>query len=89
MTFDTLNLPTVTSRDVGRTARRAAGWLSLGAAPAFACMAVLTDVLGRGAYEMMCPMTTHLSSLSGMVPMYALMTTFHCGPWLKLIFRER
>jgi hypothetical protein len=79
----------LSSGDVRGTARRAAGWLSLGAAPAFACMAVLTDILGRGAHETMCPMATHLSSLTGMVPMYALMTAFHCGPWLELIFRKR
>jgi hypothetical protein len=27
--------------------------------------------------------------LSGMVPMYLLMSAFHLAPWLKLIFARR
>jgi hypothetical protein len=30
-----------------------------------------------------------MSPLSGMVPMYALMSAFHFTPWLKLISRWR
>jgi hypothetical protein len=29
------------------------------------------------------------SPLSGMVPMYLLMSAFHLAPWLKLIFSQR
>jgi len=63
----------------------AAGWLSLAAAPTFAVMALLTGVFGGGAMDMICSQE-HASALSGMVPMYLLMTAFHSAPWLKLIF---
>ena len=64
---------------------RAADWLSLGAAPIFAAMATLTSVLGRGAPEVLCSAMSHTSALSGMVPMYVLMSIFHVAPWLKLV----
>ena len=65
--------------------RRAAGWLSLAAAPTFAIMAVLTGL--SGAHDMVCS-TVHVASpLNGMVPMYVLMTVFHCVPWLRLMSR--
>jgi hypothetical protein len=89
MILDTLNLPKVSSGNVGRTTLRAAEWLSLGPAPAFAFMAALTGISGRGAHETLCAMAIRSSPLSGMVPMYALMSAFHCGPWLRLIFRAR
>jgi len=38
---------------------------------------------------MMCSATDGVSLLSGMVPMYVLMSAFHSAPWLKLIFRSR
>jgi hypothetical protein len=60
-----------------------ADWLSLGAAPTFAMMALLTGVLGG---DMLC---SAASPLSGMVPMYVLMSAFHSGPWLKLIASRR
>ena len=76
-----------------RTGRRreaaalgAAGWLGLAAAPSFAIMALLTYVSGAGA-DMMCSAGQDASPLSGMVPMYVLMSTFHLAPWLKLISR--
>jgi hypothetical protein len=50
--------------------RRAAEWLSLGAAPTFAFMAALTAVLGGGVHEMSCATGSPTSALSGMVPMY-------------------
>src|SRR4051812_30085711 len=65
----------------------AAGWLSLAAAPTFAVMALLTCVPGEGA-DMMCS-AAHGSPLSGMLPMYLLMSAFHSAPWLKLISRRR
>lgn len=64
---------------------RAANWLSLGAAPTFAVMAVLTSVLGHGAPEMLCSAMPQMSALSGMVPMYVLMSVFHVAPWLRLV----
>jgi hypothetical protein len=67
-------------------ARGAADWLSLAAAPTFAIMALLTGVLG-GPQDMLCTSAQDASPLSGMVPMYMLMSTFHSAPWLKLISR--
>jgi hypothetical protein len=62
-------------------------WLSLAAAPTFAIMALTTSVLGGGPTYMICS-AQHGSLLSGMVPMYMLMSAFHSPPWLKLIFRR-
>jgi hypothetical protein len=58
-------------------------FLSLAATPAFAIMALLTGVLGPP--DMLCSTTQHASPLSGMVPMYLLMSAFHSAPWLRLI----
>lgn len=58
-------------------------WLSLAAAPTFATMALMT-MLGDGP-DMLCMAAHNLSPLSGMVPMYLLMSAFHLTPWLKLI----
>jgi hypothetical protein len=66
----------------------AAGFLSLAAAPTFAIMALLTCVLGGGSPDAMCSMAG-TSPLSGMVPMYLLMSAFHTAPWLKLISSRR
>ena len=66
----------------------AAQWLSLAAAPSFALMALLTGVFGGGAMDMICSQE-HASALSGMLPMYLLMSAFHSAPWLKLIARWR
>jgi len=69
-----------TGRRSHAAALDAAGWLGLAAAPTFAVMALLTYLFGAGV-DMMCSM----SPLSGMVPMYVLMSAFHFAPWLKLI----
>jgi hypothetical protein len=66
---------------------RAADWLSLGAAPTFALMAVATAILDSGTHQMWCSAAMHMSLLTGMVPMYALMSAFHLTPWLRLISR--
>jgi len=63
-------------------AEAAIDWLRLAAAPAFAIMALLT---GDGPMPMIC--STGL--LTGMVPMYLLMSIFHAPPWLKLIANRR
>jgi hypothetical protein len=62
----------------------AAGWLALAAAPIFAVMALLTYLSGGDA-DMMCSAAHGVSPLSGMVPMYLLMSAFHSAPWLKLL----
>jgi hypothetical protein len=66
----------------------AAGWLGLAAAPTFAIMALLTGV-GGGPPDMLCSAVQDASPLSGMVPMYLLMSAFHSAPWLKLISGRR
>jgi hypothetical protein len=68
--------------------RGAADWLSLAAAPTFVIMALLTHTLG-GMPEMVCSAAQDASPLSGMVPMYLLMSAFHLSPWLKLISSRR
>jgi len=68
------------------TALRAADWLGLAATPTFALMALLTCVLDASAPAMLCSAVPGGSALSGMAPMYALMSAFHAAPWLKLLF---
>jgi hypothetical protein len=63
-------------------ARGAADWLCLAAAPSFAIMALLTGVFSGGPPDMLCS-AAHASPLSGMVPMYLLMSAVHSAPWLK------
>ena len=67
---------------------QAAGWLSLGASPVFALMAVLTGITHGGAMAM-CPMAD-ASPLGwmpggGMALMYLLMSLFHATPWVRII----
>ena len=69
--------------------RGAVHWLGLAAAPTFAIMALLTGVLGGGPPDVLCPAAHDASPLSGMVPMYLLMSAFHSAPWLKLISSRR
>ena len=64
----------------------AAAWLSLAATPTFAVMALLAAVHGGSMPDMMC--SGGGSPLSGMVTMYALMSAFHVGPWLRLLSRR-
>lgn len=72
-----------TVRDSGSgIARTAADWLYLAAAPTFAIMALLTGVLG-GPTDLLC--SAGSLPLSGMTPMYLLMSAFHLAPWLKLV----
>lgn len=65
------------------------GWLHLAATPTFAIMALLTGALGGGPMDMLCSTAQDASFLSGMVPMYLLMSAFHAAPWLKLISSRR
>jgi hypothetical protein len=57
-------------------------WLSFAAAPTFAGMALLTAF--GGPADMLCSAMGGGSFLSGMVPMYLLMSLFHLMPWLRL-----
>jgi hypothetical protein len=61
---------------------RLAKGISLAAAPTFALMALL-DYRSASAMDGMCS-SGPMAPLSGMVPMYLLMSTFHCGPWFTL-----
>jgi hypothetical protein len=65
----------------------AADFLYLAAAPIFAVMALLTG-LGGGSPDALCSIAG-ASPLSGMAPMYLLMSAFHLAPWLKLISHRR
>jgi hypothetical protein len=47
-------------------------------------MALLTAAFD-GRPDVLCAALQGASPLSGMVPMYLLMSAFHVGPWLKLI----
>jgi hypothetical protein len=67
---------------------KAADFLYFAAAPTFAIMALLTGFLGAGSPDAMCSMVS-ASPLSGMVPMYVLMSAFHSAPWLKLMLRAQ
>ncbi|HEY3852366.1 MAG TPA: hypothetical protein VGL87_15430 [Steroidobacteraceae bacterium] len=64
-------------------------WLSLAAAPTFAMMALLTRIHGGSMPDMLCPAGQEAWPLSGMVPMYLLMTAFHLSPWLRQLLRRR
>jgi hypothetical protein len=64
-----------------------AEWLSLAATPTFGIMALTTGVLGGGPMDVLCS-AGHGSPLTGMVPMYMLMSAFHLAPWLRLISRR-
>ncbi|MGZ6039757.1 MAG: hypothetical protein ACXWKR_13880 [Phenylobacterium sp.] len=73
------------SRALRRIAPDAADRLRLAATPAFAMMAIVT---GMDAHPDMICATAHASPLSGMAPMYLLMSAVHAGPWLKRLFRR-
>jgi len=73
------------ARGRGRTELGAVRLLSLAATPTFAVMALLTAVHGDGMPDMICSATREGALLTGMVPMYLLMSAFHLGPWLKLL----
>jgi len=65
------------------------GLLSLAAAPVFAVMALLTGLQGVGMPDMLCSVAHDAWPLTGMVPMYLLMSAFHLAPWLRLIANWR
>lgn len=63
--------------------------LSLAAAPTFAIMAFLTGIQDGGMPGMLCSAAHGASPLTGMLPMYVLMSAFHSAPWLRLITNWR
>ena len=63
----------------------AADCLALAAAPIFAIMALLSGFSGSGAMDALCSAAHGARWLGGMVPMYALMSALHLGPWLRLM----
>lgn len=76
------------SENGNAAAMGAADYLYLAAAPTFAIMALLTGVLGGRSPDALCSIVT-ASPLSGMVPMYVLMSAFHSAPWLRLVASRR
>ena len=69
-------------------ARGVADWLALAAAPTFAIMALLAALFG-GTPDALCAAMQGTSPLTGMVPMYLLMSAFHAAPWVRLVSRRR
>ena len=65
--------------------RRVADWLGFAACPTFAAMALITAVSGDGAMSMICAPGQGASLMTGMAPMYVLMSVFHVAPWLSRI----
>ncbi|MDT8757542.1 hypothetical protein MZO42_02425 [Sphingomonas psychrotolerans] len=59
---------------------RAADWLTLAAAPAFALMALLA-ALDHSPAAMLCGG----ARVGGMAAMYLLMSLVHAAPWLRLL----
>ena len=68
---------------------RAERLLSLAAAPTFAIMALVAGIQDSGMRSVLCSAAHDASPLTGMVPMYLLMSAFHSPPWLKLISGRR
>jgi hypothetical protein len=63
--------------------------LALAGAPTFAIMALLTGLHDGGMPNMLCAAGRDASPLTGMVPMYLLMSAFHSPPWLRLVANWR
>jgi hypothetical protein len=69
-------------------ARGVAEWLCLAANPSFAIMALLAGLHSVGTVGTVCSAGPG-AALTGMVPMYLLMSVFHSPPWLRLISARR
>jgi hypothetical protein len=75
--------------EANRAALLVADWMSLAAAPIFIIMALLTGGIGGGSPDLLCSAGHGPLPLSGMAPMYWLMSAFHSTPWVKLINRRQ
>jgi hypothetical protein len=62
-----------------------AEWLGLAATPTFAIFALAAAIHDTGSVGVLCSAAGEASPLSGMIPMYLLMSAFHSTHWLKLI----
>ena len=88
--IDAVNVPRgerLDDEDATAAAVGLAKWLCLAATPTFAIMALLTRLDGS-PMDTLC-LSGRGAPLSGMIPMYLLMSAFHSPPWLKLIFGRR
>lgn len=72
----------------GWRAASADRWLAFAAAPTFAIMALLTAIQDNATPGMLCS-AADASPLTGMIPMYLLMSAFHSAPWLRLLASRR
>jgi hypothetical protein len=63
------------------------GWLGLAATPCFALMALVTGLVHDGGADVLCSAAHAPWSVSGMAPMYLLMSVFHAAPWLRMAVR--
>jgi hypothetical protein len=84
--LDAVNAPQGTRVDGEGTAMAVTGltnWLYLAATPTFAIMALLTALDGN-PMDQLCSVGSG-AHLSGMLPMYVLMSAFHSAAWLKLL----
>jgi hypothetical protein len=75
----------IVAKDSGSKFLAASNFLRLAATPLFAIMALITGIHGGSMPSALCSFASDASPLTGMVPMYVLMSLFHSPPWLKLI----
>ena len=86
MNFDTNDATNFGPRQT-RCRLNACRWLSLAATPGFALLALLNQ--NQAGMPTFCAAVQDGSPLSGMVPMYVLMSVVHMTPWLRLLSRRR
>lgn len=67
---------------------RAERVLAFAAAPTFAIMALAAGLQDGGMPTILCS-APDASPLTGMIPMYLLMSAFHSAPWLRLLASRR
>jgi hypothetical protein len=73
------------ARDRQRPRVKAASVLLFAAAPTFGIMALLTAAQSAAMPDVLCSSSRGGWFLTGMVPMYSLMSAFHLTPWLKFV----
>jgi hypothetical protein len=77
MTLSILYLPKAVSRDDRLAALRARLAITLGAVPTFRIHGSAHGYFSSAAHETFSSAATDMSPLSGMIPMYVLMSAFH------------